>query len=145
MTFPIVEIFCPECKERMTLVNKPELKKAIDVKRKIFYDGYDEMVDYHYLCNSNERHIGFWHDFDGKIVPKDDNNPHISRASNWCTISRDKDIVLMRILIPDLGVSKMSDSGVVADTNGSHVPNMVITPNLPPIGNKLNGYVLREY
>ncbi|KKK93303.1 hypothetical protein LCGC14_2694250, partial [marine sediment metagenome] len=39
---------------------------------------------------------------DGNIIDEDQNNPYISKCSNWCTISRDKDIVLMRILIPEI-------------------------------------------
>ena len=122
MTFPIVEIYCPECNEPMTLVNKPSIENTVFNREE-----YDKIVDYHYQCKANERHVGKWHEwsmelskdvlYKGKL--KDDGEPekininnaqNFSKASEWCSISSEKEIVVMRILIPSL-----SNSELVAD------------------------------
>jgi len=101
MTFPVIEIYCPECKEAMTLVNKPELESSL-------VDGYDEMVNYHYQCKLNER-------------LKNDVSPFtLSKNQNWCDISKEGSIIIMRILIPSLGsegsATTVSGTGILDAT-----------------------------
>lgn len=72
MTFPVVEIYCPECKEPMTLVNKPEIEDCLT------HNGYDKQVDYHYQCK--------------------------------CYMSKERNITVMRILIPKLNLDNYSES-----------------------------------
>lgn len=88
MTFPVVEIFCPECKEPMTLVNKPEIEDCTHL------NGYDQIIDYHYRCDSNERKSEM-----SKL-----------RTDCWCNISDKKLITVFRILIPKLNLDNYNES-----------------------------------
>ncbi|GAI08421.1 unnamed protein product [marine sediment metagenome] len=114
MTFPKIELLCPQCKEPMTLINHKGEIKDCDVK------GYDKMVEYHFQCKANERHEGKWHKWSMKLhmdvlykgeirtngEPKEinaDNCQQFSKVSNWCGISTEKEIAVFRILIPKIG------------------------------------------
>ncbi len=100
MTFPIVEIFCPECKERMTLINKPEMAWCTHP------NGYDQVIDYHYQCKSKEQYPDLWEDYiNGKKLNYDaytDKEIEKLKNSGWCNISKHNYILIMRILIPNL-------------------------------------------
>lgn len=56
MTFPKIELLCPQCHEPMTMIEVPTEAKKCDV------EGYDLMVEYKFKCESNKRHAGKWHD-----------------------------------------------------------------------------------
>ena len=45
MTFPIIELLCPECEEAMTLINTPEMKDSNK-------EGYNKFVEWHYQCKA---------------------------------------------------------------------------------------------
>jgi len=83
MTFPVVELFCPECSEPMTLINQPSIENCVS------YTEYDKQVDYHYQCKANERH---------------------TENINYCNMSRDEQVVIMRILIPKLNLDNYNES-----------------------------------
>ena len=79
MTFPIAELLCPECQESMTVINTPKLQKSSK-------KGYDEKVEFHYKCLSNDRHKG------GK----------------WCRISTDAEIYIFSLYMPNLELDDSS-------------------------------------
>ena len=100
MTFPKIRLYCPECKEEMTLVNTPKPEPSIII-------GYDQVVEYNYQCLSNERHEGKWHDTEGNIVDdslitQEKSMIYNKGGSNWCDISSNEYIMIMRILIPSI-------------------------------------------
>jgi len=73
MTFPIVEIFCPDCNYPMKLVNKPNL---VDCNPPV--NRFDKQIDYHYQCNSDDK------------------------KGTSCFLSANELITVMRIQIPKL-------------------------------------------
>ena len=100
MTFPKIRLYCPECKEEMTLVNTPKPEPSIII-------GYDQVVEYNYQCLSNERHEGKWHDTEGNIVDdslitQEKSMIYNKGGSNWCDRSSNEYIMIMRILIPSI-------------------------------------------
>ena len=142
MTFPMVEIFCPECKESMTLVNKPNI---VDCNPPV--DGFDKQIDYHYICNSNERHFNKWHDSEGKIVNKDKNNPNLSKIgkNGWCDISTNREIILMRFLIPKLDLDIPYSTSTSTAGYSSYPSNNIGFPiKIPGVNTDLGHSILIE-
>ncbi len=126
MTFPIIEIYCPECKKLMTLVNKPKL-----MDYKIFgftTSGYDEVVDYNYQCKSKERYPDLWEDYiNGKKLNYNaytDKEIEKLKNSGWCNISKHNHILVMRILIPDLKPNTVAIKGNKLDGYGQWNVNL---------------------
>ncbi|KKM73172.1 hypothetical protein LCGC14_1413150 [marine sediment metagenome] len=114
VTFPIVEIFCPKCKERMSLINNPKFENYI-------VEGYGQIIDYYYQCNSTERHSNMWH-VNGKIIGKAGEISHVPKGAtlgtdNWCSISNEGNIIIIKILIPKLESENRGVSTTASNTS----------------------------